>query len=277
MLLIAGVRWRFIAPPVVVGLLGFGLSLWHDPMRIKRIFGWLYLEEHKEGVGYQAYQAMLGLGAGGLTGLGLGNSRQKLGFLPEHHTDFIFSVLGEELGLVATLLVLAAFTALVICGIYIALKAPDPFGRFVAAGITFLIGLQAFINIGVVTSALPNKGLSLPFISYGGSNLLVMLTGIGLLLSIARQGRLRGELGDGVGVQATKSSRTARNPFRAAKSKPRNLNRIQHLTEPCAAEVRALSLRTGRFRDWNWFRASNLRISILNRLPSTGLAAQMLL
>jgi len=109
MLLISGVRWKFIVPPVVLALLGLGVSLFNDHMRIKRIFGWLYLEEHKAGVGYQAYQAMIALGAGGWTGLGLGNGRQKLGFVPENHTDFIFSIIGEELGLITTLLVVAAF------------------------------------------------------------------------------------------------------------------------------------------------------------------------
>jgi cell division protein FtsW len=189
MLLVAGVRWKFIVPPVLAGLAGLGLSLWHDPMRVKRIFGWLYLEEHKSGVGYQAYQAMLALGAGGWMGLGLGNGRQKLGFVPEHHTDFIFSIIGEELGLLATLLVIAAFVMIVVCGICIARQARDTFGLLLGSGITFLIGLQALINIGVVTSALPNKGLPLPFISYGGSNLLVMLASVGILLSIARHAR----------------------------------------------------------------------------------------
>jgi cell division protein FtsW len=130
---------------------------------------------------------MLALGSGGWTGLGLGNGRQKLGFVPEHHTDFIFSIIGEELGLVATLAVVIAFIVLVVCGICIAWSARDTFGQLLATGITFLIGLQAFINIGVVTSALPNKGLPLPFISYGGSNLLAMLACVGLLFSIARQ------------------------------------------------------------------------------------------
>jgi len=189
MLLIAGVKWRFIVPPAVLAVMGLAVSLWHDPMRTRRIFSWLYLEESKAGVGYQAYQAMLALGAGGWTGLGLGNGRQKLGFVPEHHTDFIFSIIGEELGLTATLLVVAAFVGIVICGLCIAWNARDTFGMLLGAGITFLIGLQAFINIGVVTSALPNKGLPLPFISYGGSNLLIMLTSVGLLLSIARQAR----------------------------------------------------------------------------------------
>jgi cell division protein FtsW len=190
MLLVAGVRWKFAVPPVIAGLVGLGISLLHDPMRTKRIFAWLYLEDYKTGIGYQAYQARLALGAGGWTGLGLGNSREKLGFLPEHNTDFIFSIIGEELGVVATLLVVLAFVVLMICGIYIAYRASDSFGLLLGAGVTFLIGLQAFINIGVVTSALPNKGLPLPFISYGGSNLVVMLTAVGLLLSISRRARV---------------------------------------------------------------------------------------
>lgn len=187
MLLLAGVQWKFIVPPVVLAAAGLAVSILHDPMRLRRIFSWLDLEEHKNGVGYQAYQAMIALGSGGWTGLGLGNGRQKLGFVPEHHTDFIFSIIGEELGLVATLLIIVAFVVIALCGIYIALRARDTFGMLLAAGITLLISLQAAINIGVVTSALPNKGLPLPFISYGGSNLLAMLTCVGILFSIARQ------------------------------------------------------------------------------------------
>ena len=182
MLLVAGVRWKHILVPALIGAAGLAVSILHDPMRMKRIFSWWDLEQHKEGVGYQAYQAMIALGSGGWTGLGLGNGRQKLGFVPEHHTDFIFSIIGEELGLVATLLIVLAFVVIVICGFYIAFNARDTFGFLLAAGITFLIGLQAAINIGVVTSALPNKGLPLPFISYGGSNLLAMLTCVGHLV-----------------------------------------------------------------------------------------------
>ena len=191
MLLLAGVRWKFFLPPFALALGGLAVSLLHDPMRMKRIFSWLDLEGNKQGVGYQAYQAMLALGSGGWTGVGLGDGRQKLGFVPESHTDFILSTIGEELGLAATLAVVVAFVLLVVCGIYIAWRARDTFGQLLAAGITFLIGLQAFINIGVVTSALPNKGLPLPFISYGGSNLLAMLACVGLLLSIARQATQR--------------------------------------------------------------------------------------
>jgi cell division protein FtsW len=186
-LLLAGVQWKFIVPPIILAAAGLVVSILHDPMRMKRIFSWLDLEQSKDGAGYQAYQAMIALGSGGWTGLGLGNGRQKLGFVPEHHTDFIFSIIGEELGLVATLLVALAFVVIAVCGIYVALRAQDRFGTLLAAGITLLISLQAAINIGVVTSALPNKGLPLPFISYGGSNLLAMLTCVGLLLSVARK------------------------------------------------------------------------------------------
>jgi cell division protein FtsW len=186
-LLLAGVQWKFIVPPVVLAIAGLVVSILHDPMRMKRIFSWLDLEENKDGVGYQAYQAMIALGSGGWGGLGLGNGRQKLGFVPEQHTDFIFSIIGEELGLVTTLLVVLAFVVLAVCGIYIALHARDRFGMLLAAGVTLLISLQAAINIGVVTSALPNKGLPLPFISYGGSNLLAMLGCVGILLGVARQ------------------------------------------------------------------------------------------
>ncbi len=191
MLLVAGVRWKYIVPPVVLGAVALAISLFFDPMRMRRIFSWWNLEEHKDGVGYQAYQAMIALGSGGWTGLGLGNGRQKLGFVPEDHTDFIFSIIGEELGLMATLFILLAFVVIVICGIYIALNARDTFGFLLGTGITLLIGLQAAINIGVVTSALPNKGLPLPFISYGGSNLMAMFTGVGILFSIARHAQVR--------------------------------------------------------------------------------------
>jgi cell division protein FtsW len=186
LLLVAGVRWRFILPPLLLAILVLSFAIWQDPVRRARVLAWLHPEEHVEGKGYQAYQAMLALGSGGLEGRGLGNGRQKT-FVPEQHTDFILPVIGEELGLPATLAVVAAFIVIIISGMTIAWRARDPFGAYLACGITFLIGLQAFINIGVVTSVLPNKGLPLPFISYGGSNLLVMLAAVGILLSVARQ------------------------------------------------------------------------------------------
>ncbi len=188
-LLVAGIRLKYFLPPVIAGAIGVGVFISNNEMRSDRIYSWLHVEETRQDKGLQAYQAMVALGSGGLIGKGLGDSRQKLGFLPEHHTDFIFSIIGEELGLVATLLVVAAFVAIVMCGFWISLHAPDTFGLLLGSGLTFLIGLQALINIGVVTSALPNKGLPLPFISYGGSNLLMMLTSVGILLSIARRAR----------------------------------------------------------------------------------------
>jgi cell division protein FtsW len=188
MLIISGVQLKIIFPPVLLAAGALAISFFHDPMRLKRILAWLHPEQNRNGVGYQAYQAMIALGSGGWTGLGLGNGRQKLGFVPEHHTDFIFSIIGEELGLIATIAVVVVFILLVICGIFISSRARDNFGTFLGSGVTFLIGFQAFINIGVVTSTLPNKGMPLPFISYGGSNLLIMLIAVGMLLSVARQG-----------------------------------------------------------------------------------------
>ncbi len=186
MLIVAGVRLTRLIAPATLLAGGLAYSLLHDPMRLRRIMAWLHPEENKAGVGYQVWQGMIAMGSGGWTGLGLGNGRQKLGFLPEHHTDFIFSIIGEELGLVATMTVLLLFVAVVICGAFIARRSSDTFGLLLGAGLTFMIGFQAFINIGVVTGVLPNKGMPLPFISYGGSNLVLMLLAVGLLVSISR-------------------------------------------------------------------------------------------
>jgi cell division protein FtsW len=191
LLLIAGVRWKHILIPAAAGAAGLVISILHDPMRMGRIFAWLHPQEHLNGAALQAQQAMIGLGAGGWLGVGLGNGLRKFGYLPEIQTDFILANIGEELGLVTTLLVVLAFVVIAVCGVYIALHARDTFGFLLASGITFLISLQAAINIGVVTSALPNKGLPLPFISYGGSNLLAMLACVGILFSIARHAPVR--------------------------------------------------------------------------------------
>lgn len=191
MLLAAGVQWKHILIPTVVGAAGLAVSILHDPMRMNRIMAWRHPQEHLSGAALQAHQAMIGLGSGGWLGVGLGNGMQKYDYLPEIRTDFIFANIGEELGLVATLLVVVAFLLIAICGIWIALNSRDNFGLLLAFGITLLISFQAAINIGVVTSALPNKGLPLPFISYGGSNLLAMLAGVGILLSVARHAPAR--------------------------------------------------------------------------------------
>jgi len=186
MLLVAGLRWRCVLPPFFVGLAAITIFIANDSNRSERIHAWLHPEETRLDKGLQAYQSLAALGSGGLWGVGLGEGRQKLGFVPEHHTDFIFSVIGEELGLVATLSVLAAFMIILLCGIFISWNAADTFGMLIGTGITFLIAMQVIINIGVVTGTLPNKGLALPFISYGGSNLVIMMGCIGMLLNIGR-------------------------------------------------------------------------------------------
>ena len=196
MLLFAGIRWYCFVVPAILGIVGLTISFIHDPMRSARIYSWMNLEETKGAVGHQAYQASLAFGSGGWSGLGLGNGRQKMGFIPEHHTDFIFSIIGEELGIIATLLVVVAFIIIVISGVFISMRARDTFGTLLGCGITFLIGLQAAINIGVVTGTLPNKGMPLPFISYGGSNLMMLLGCVGVLISIARHARERVERPD---------------------------------------------------------------------------------
>ena len=186
---LSGTRLRYLVPAALLGAGAIFLLLQHNPVRMSRMMAFLHPEMYRDGVGFQTWQAMLALGSGGWDGLGLGNGRQKLGFVPENQTDFILSVIGEELGLVATLSVVVVYLILVVCGFAIARRAGSYFGFLLGSSITFMIGLQAFINIAVVTSMLPNKGLPLPFISYGGSNLVVMLICAGLLLGVARQPR----------------------------------------------------------------------------------------
>ena len=187
MLMMAGVRWLHIIPPVLVAGAALAWSLMHDSMPSNRIAAWLHPDAHASGVAMQAEQAKIAIGSGGLTGLGLGDGLQKHGFVSEIQSDFIFANIGEELGLVATLLVVLAFLLIAVCGIFIALHARERFGSLLAFGVAALVSFQALINIGVVTSLLPNKGLALPFISAGGSSLVAMLAGVGILLSVARR------------------------------------------------------------------------------------------
>ncbi|MEN9576080.1 MAG: Lipid flippase FtsW [Verrucomicrobiota bacterium] len=186
-LLVAGARPAHLIP---LGLAGFALIcalLMSNGVRRARIDAWFHPEKYEKTIAYQGLQSKYSIGSGGVTGVGLGNSRQKTGFVPEHHTDFIFSIIGEELGLAATLGLLATYGLLCWCGFSIAWRASDLFGQLLVIGLTFLIGVQVFINIGVVTMVLPNKGLPLPFISYGGSNLVMLLISVGLVLSVARR------------------------------------------------------------------------------------------
>jgi cell division protein FtsW len=187
MLLVGGTRLTYIlisfclwAPLAVIMVL-------RDPKKFSRVLSFLDPWKYGQDVGYQLKQSLLAIGSGGLLGMGPGQSRAKLFYLPDAHTDFILSIFSEELGFVGILLILALFTLLVYRGIRVALRAPDAFGSYLALGLTLLIGLQACINMGVVSGLLPTKGLSLPFLSYGGSSLLVNLLSVGILLNISSQ------------------------------------------------------------------------------------------
>jgi cell division protein FtsW len=158
--------------------------------RMGRLSAFLHPQHFQEDAGLQQMQALIAWGSGGMEGLGLGNGRQKMLYLPYAHTDFIFPIVGEELGLRFSLLVVFLFIVIIVCGTMIALHAKDRFGLLLGCGVVSLLALQAAVNIGVATSLLPNKGLPLPFISYGGSNLVACMFGVGLLLNIYRQGIL---------------------------------------------------------------------------------------
>jgi cell division protein FtsW len=182
--------------PALLGLLsltGLGGILFvatHMSERMGRLAAFMDPERFKDDAGLQQMQALIAWGSGGMEGLGLGNGRQKMLYLPYAHTDFIFPMIGEELGLRVSLLVVFLFVVIIVCGLMIALHAKDRPGLLLGSGIVSLLGLQAAVNIGVTTSLLPNKGLPLPFISYGGSNVAACLFCVGLLLNIYRQGVL---------------------------------------------------------------------------------------
>lgn len=191
MVFIAGAKLSHLS---FIGLGGIGLVVLAilDPKnqyRMARMTSFLDPFENMSTTGWQASQSLIALGTGGIFGSGLGKSRQKFAYLPEAHNDFIFAIIGEELGLVGGLSVLLLLSLLVIRGVRIAVKARDPFGRYLATGITALITVQSLINIGVVTSILPPTGLPLPFISYGGTSLIVNMASIGILLNISRYSR----------------------------------------------------------------------------------------
>jgi len=163
----------------------FVVAIMENAVRMRRILAFMDPEAYAQTEGYQLLNALYAFVVGGPYGAGLGGSLQKQFYLPEAHTDFIFAIIGEELGLPASLGVLALFLGFFVCGQLIAWRAPDRFGRLLAAGVTLLITLQALINIAVVTGRLPTKGLALPFISYGGSAMITNLALVGLLVNIA--------------------------------------------------------------------------------------------
>jgi cell division protein FtsW len=186
---VAGASPKYLGPLVVVGLAALLGIAWHIAERQGRLLAFMHPEQYQEKEGHQQWMGLIAFGSGGVEGLGLGNGRQKMLYLPYAHTDFIFPVIGEELGLRVTLIVVFCYLLIVTSGILIALHAKDRFGMLLGFGCTAILGLQAAINIGVTTSLFPNKGLPLPFISYGGSNLFFCLICIGILINIYRQGK----------------------------------------------------------------------------------------
>lgn len=188
----AGCRLKYfvltgvIAIVLAVGLVGYMQMAGSDSFRVDRISTFFNPWEDAQGTGYQTIQSLYAIGSGGMFGLGLGNSKQKYLYIPEPHNDFIFSILAEELGFVGCLLVVILFAIFVWRGILIAMRTNDMFGSLVAIGITTLVGSQAIINIAVVSATVPTTGMSLPFFSYGGTALLLLLANVGILLNISR-------------------------------------------------------------------------------------------
>jgi len=187
MLFMGGVRFSHLLSLILVSLPLLYFAVFHVGYRRGRILSFLNPWADAQRIGYQMVQALLALGSGGFFGEGLGASRAKLFFLPEPYTDFIFSIIGEELGFLGASIIVILFAIIAWTGLRIATKAPNQFGNLLAAGITFLITFQAVLNISIVTACLPTKGITLPFLSYGGSSLLFSLVGVGILLNISRQ------------------------------------------------------------------------------------------
>ncbi|MCL1874521.1 MAG: putative lipid II flippase FtsW [Clostridiales bacterium] len=186
MMFCSGIRPLYLTGTLAAGLAAGVSAIIMEPYRFKRITAFLDPWSDPLGSGFQTIQSLLAIGSGGLTGVGLGNASSKWFYLPEMHTDFIFSVLAEELGLLGGLLVIILFVLLIWRGLLIAVKMPDVFGSFLALGITTMIGLQAFINLGVATGLLPVTGVTLPFISYGGTSLIISMTAVGVLWNLSR-------------------------------------------------------------------------------------------
>jgi len=186
LLFLAGAKWRYLLTTVAGATALFAVLVANNPNRLWRLLGYLDLEANKDGSGYQLYQSLVAFAAGGVEGVGLGQGRQQINFLPEAHTDFIFAVVGEELGLWFTLSVVALFTIIYIAGLVHLRRAPNLFQFLLVAGALQLICLQALINLGVATGVLPTKGMSLPFISAGLSNLMLMAILVGIILNTQR-------------------------------------------------------------------------------------------
>lgn len=192
LMIVGGLPKRYIIGGVGAGVLGIAGLILSGVISYgsDRINYWLDPWADASGKGYQTIQSLLAIGSGGILGRGIGQSRQKYLWVPEPHNDFIFSIVCEELGLIGAMIIILLFCLLVWRGFTIAMRAPDKFGSLLAIGLTFQVGLQAMLNIWVVTNTIPNTGISLPFFSYGGTSLLILLAEMGIVLSISRQANI---------------------------------------------------------------------------------------
>jgi cell division protein FtsW len=230
-LLVSGISLRLFALASSFAIGAGLLAIWMEPYRRERVFSFLDPWQDAQGAGFQNVQAIIGMGSGGVTGEGLGQGIQKVNFLPEAHTDMIFAVVGEELGFVGSAVVIAAFAVFAWAGFRIALQCRDPFGKRLAAGITTLVCGQAAVNLAAVLGMAPLTGIPLPFVSYGGSSLLVLLAGVGVLLNIAVnervvEARVR-DRGRGNG-----RSRSTRSRSRGGASRPRSDGDVRRHSRP---------------------------------------------
>ncbi len=189
LLFVAGAKLLHIAGVFVVLIPLALLSVITSPYRHKRLLGFLNMESSKDGIAYQTYQSLIGLGHGGIFGVGLGQGEQKYFYLPEPHTDFIFSILGEEIGFVGLMVIFAIFSIILYRGMRIASKAPDKMGQVMAFGLTFVLGMYVVLHTFVNTGVVPTTGVPLPFLSYGGMSLIFTMSSMGILLNISSQMR----------------------------------------------------------------------------------------
>ena len=186
-LFVAGLSWKWLAAGLAAALPALYLLIMHVGYRQARLMAFLHPDNDPQGAGFQLLQSLIAVGSGGLTGVGLMESKQKLFYLPEAHTDFIYAVICEELGFLGAIVIIGLFVVYGWRGMRAAFSAPDGFGRLLAIGITAMVMCQALINFAVVLGMMPTKGIPLPFLSYGGSSLLVMLLATGVLLNVAQQ------------------------------------------------------------------------------------------
>ncbi|MBM6837869.1 putative lipid II flippase FtsW, partial [Clostridium saudiense] len=195
MIMVGGANIRVLLSLITVGFLGGFILIIIEPYRLERLTTYLNPWADQSDSGYQLVHSLMAIGSGGVTGQGLGNSMQKALYMPEPHNDFIFAILAEEFGLLGCIFVIGLFVFLIISAIKVAMKAKDVYGRLLAIGITLVIAIQAIINISVVTGSIPVTGVPLPFISTGGTSLLINLVAMGVLLNIAKQGK-KNKIGD---------------------------------------------------------------------------------